>query len=621
MTAAVAPGTIFAGYRVESLVGRGGMGVVYRATDLALERPVALKLIAPEAVENVRFRRRFLTEPRLAASLDHASVVPIYEAGERDGQLFLAMRYVDGSDLGTILERDGKLTAERALAILTQVAGALDAAHRRGLVHRDVKPGNVLVDTDGHAYLTDFGVSEQLTDVSPDAGRVAGTLDYLSPEQIRGERVDGRSDCYALACVFYECLAGARPFRRDTEAETLWAHLYDEPPPLHAYPALDPVLAKGLSKEREGRYASCHELIDAASGALGLGGRPRRALRFRLAVLLFALSVAVLGATTVLTLRERDGNEPRTSAGPVLDLATNSVAAIEASTREPVFARPLPGRATDVVTAGDTVWITTVDSAALVGVNARTRTIVRTVPLDIHADAVALGEGSVWVADGRRGVLARITPGYERVTKRIEYPPAPRAPSQSAPHASLAAAHGAVWVTNGSKRLIRVDAETGRATLIPTDRALDGVAAGAGALWAISSTSARVLRIDPGAGAVTDTIRIVAPGAEDAPFPVSIAASAGAVWVLSANTASVTEIDPRTVRPVNSVPIGVDRAPADIAAADSTAWVANGDASLSRLEAGDKRANWIWIGESLERVAADGDTVWVTTTAVDQKFP
>ena len=219
MSVAPASGETFAGYRIESVVGRGGMGVVYRATDLRLERPVALKLVAPELAEDEVFRRRFLKEPKLAAALDHPNVVPIYEAGEHDGRLYLAMRFVDGSDLRTLLRSEG-VAVERAVAILAQVAGALDAAHRRGLVHRDVKPANVLVDEDGHAYLTDFGVTKQLGGDSTDTGQIVGTLDYLAPEQIRGGGVSGAADEYALACVVYECVAGAPPFHLDTEAET-----------------------------------------------------------------------------------------------------------------------------------------------------------------------------------------------------------------------------------------------------------------------------------------------------------------------------------------------------------------------------------------------------------------
>ena len=154
-------------------------------------------------------------------------MIPIYEAGEHDGQLYLAMRFVEGSDLRTLLDAEGKLRPERTLAILAQVAGALDAAHRRALVHRDVKPANVLLDGDGHVYLTDFGITKQLGGASTDTGRMVGTLDYLAPEQIRGDPVDGRTDCYALGCVLYECLAGRPPFHRETEAETMWAHMQE----------------------------------------------------------------------------------------------------------------------------------------------------------------------------------------------------------------------------------------------------------------------------------------------------------------------------------------------------------------------------------------------------------
>jgi class 3 adenylate cyclase len=270
VTAAISPGATFAGYQVESLVGRGGMGVVYRATDLSLQRPVALKLIAPELAQDERFRARFLREPRLAASLDHPNVVPIYQAGEHLGQLYLAMRFVAGSDLASVLERQRTLMPEHALAILAQIAAALDAAHRRGLVHRDVKPANVLLDEEEHAYLTDFGITKQLRGVSTDTGRVMGTLDYLAPEQIRGEKVDGRADCYALACVLYECLAGAPPFRRQSEAETLWAQIQEEAAGLAGYQVLDPVLRTGLSKDRDDRFPNCSALIAAAQRSLEL---------------------------------------------------------------------------------------------------------------------------------------------------------------------------------------------------------------------------------------------------------------------------------------------------------------------------------------------------------------
>ena len=278
MKAAFTPGTTFANYRVESLLGRGGMGVVYLARDLSLDRPVALKLIAPELAQDQQFRARFLREPRLAASLDHPNVIPIYEAGEHEGQLYLAMRYVEGTDLKTTLERDGKLAPDRTIELLAQVAGALDAAHERALVHRDVKPGNVLIDRSGHVYLTDFGITKQTGADSTETGSVVGTLDYLAPEQIRGEPVDARTDSYALACVLYECLAGTPPFRRGTEAETLWGHMQEDPPPLRGQPRLDRVLRTGLAKGKDARYPTCGALIEAAADALGVAA-PRPATR------------------------------------------------------------------------------------------------------------------------------------------------------------------------------------------------------------------------------------------------------------------------------------------------------------------------------------------------------
>ena len=225
-------GSQIADYRIEAVLGRGGMSVVYLAEDLRLKRRVALKLLTPALAADERFRDRFLRESELAASLDHANVIPIYEAGEADGSLFIAMRYVEGSDLKALL-RDGPLSQERAVLLAGQVAAALDAAHERGLVHGDVKPSNVLIDGRGHAYLADFGLTKRVTDERPAAGgeaQLMGTIDYVSPEQIRGEDVDGRADVYSLGCLLYECLTGRQPFKRGNDAAILYAHLEDEPP-------------------------------------------------------------------------------------------------------------------------------------------------------------------------------------------------------------------------------------------------------------------------------------------------------------------------------------------------------------------------------------------------------
>jgi serine/threonine protein kinase len=199
------------GYRTEELIGRGGMGEVYLARDVRLGRPVALKVLATGMAEDDRFRERLLRESRLAASLDHPNVIPIYEAGEQGGRLFIAMRYARGGDLKALLRPGGALEPARALGIAEQLAGALDAAHRRGLVHRDVKPSNVLLDSEDvreHCYLADFGLTQSASERGPTDGQFMGTVAYVAPEQIRGEKVDGRADQYGLACLMFECLTG-----------------------------------------------------------------------------------------------------------------------------------------------------------------------------------------------------------------------------------------------------------------------------------------------------------------------------------------------------------------------------------------------------------------------------
>src|SRR5262245_36261703 len=256
------------GYRVDELIGRGGMGQVYRAYDDRLERNVALKILAPGLAEDAPFRERLVRESRLAASLDHPNVIPVYDAGEVDGRLYLAMRFVDGTDLRALLRGEGALAPERALAIAAQVADALDAAHERGLVHRDVKPSNILLDRPGgreHAYLADFGLTQSVSDRAPTDGHLMGTVDYVAPEQIRGEPVDGRADQYALGCMLFECLTGTAPFARGSDMATIYAHLEEAPPAATEHnPGLpheiDAVLGRAMAKSPQERFATCAEL-------------------------------------------------------------------------------------------------------------------------------------------------------------------------------------------------------------------------------------------------------------------------------------------------------------------------------------------------------------------------
>ncbi|WOT40711.1 serine/threonine-protein kinase [Streptomyces coeruleorubidus] len=274
-------GAQIAGYQVESEIGRGGMGVVYLAKDLRLGRAVALKVLAPELTHSDDFRRRFLYESRMAAAIDHPHIVPIFAAGEASGVLYIAMRYVSGPDLGALLDRDGPLPVTRAMRVAAQAASALDAAHEHNLVHGDVKPGNILVATQGvgddlYAYLTDFGLAKPRLDASffTSVGEFVGTMDYVSPEKISGGSVDGRSDLYSLACIVYQALAGEPAFQRDDDIALLWAHQYDPPPELSGKrpglaPAVDRVMAKALAKSPEDRHGSCGEFVAELSAAAG----------------------------------------------------------------------------------------------------------------------------------------------------------------------------------------------------------------------------------------------------------------------------------------------------------------------------------------------------------------
>ena len=269
-------GAEFAGCRIETLAGKGGMGVVYRATQLSLGRPVAVKLIADDRAADAAFRERFERESRMAAAIDHPNVIPVHAAGEEDGRLYLVMRYVHGTDLHALLAKEGRLEPSRAAAILAQVAAGLDAAHVVGLVHRDVKPANVLIGGPPgaeHVYLSDFGLTRfegQDTRLTT-TGEWIGTVDFMSPEHLRGDRTDARSDVYALGCVLCAALTGTAPFPRKTVPATLLAHLHDTPPRPSDTPgvpaAFDRVLARALAKDPADRYPSAGDLGRAAQAA------------------------------------------------------------------------------------------------------------------------------------------------------------------------------------------------------------------------------------------------------------------------------------------------------------------------------------------------------------------
>jgi ABC-type branched-subunit amino acid transport system substrate-binding protein/DNA-binding beta-propeller fold protein YncE/predicted Ser/Thr protein kinase len=600
------PGSTFAHYRIEGLVGRGGMGVVYRASDLRLERPVALKLIAPELAEDERFRERFLRESRVAASLDHRGVVPIHEAGEEAGQLFIAMRYVEGEDLKTLLEREGTLAPERALSILSQVADALDAAHEKGLVHRDVKPGNVLLDSREHAYLTDFGLTKQLGGASTETGQVVGTFAYLAPEQIRGEAVDRRTDCYALACVLYECLGGHPPFRRSTEAETLWAHMQEEPPSLRAYPELAPVLQKALAKEKNDRYASCGDFLAAAASALGLEAPARRARRRLIGRRLVVAGAAVIvaaAATVAGVLLAGDGSE--------LAAPGNAVAAVDPS-GERVVAYTEVGRAPGNVAVGEgAVWVLNTEDETVSQIDPDTKEVVKTFKPGGTPSEIAAGEGALWIGNaGGRDVtnpmvsVSQIDPASSKVTRTVNLPGGGSDVLPSAGLPRLAVGAGAVWAINPDGSVSRIEPESGRLERIdvafppwtiaagdegvwflsvdrgssvfgidPRTRSVSeievgthflwGVTVGAGSVWATAQGEGLLWRIEPGPNPVTRTIDVGA-GVTFVDF------GEGAVWTGNYADGRVSRIDPRTNTVTARISFGTPQA---LAAGAGGAWV------------------------------------------------
>lgn len=501
-------GSDFLGYRIEELIGRGGMGVVYRAYDLRLKRPVALKLVAPSLARDEQFRKHFARESELVTSLEHPNVVPIYDAGDVDGRIYLAMRLVDGTDLASLLRKAGALEPARAMAICTQIAAALDAAHARGLVHRDVKPSNVLLDHSEHVYLADFGLTRSLDDEGEELGadRFVGTPAYLAPEQLESRPVDGRADVYSLGCVLFECLTGEPVFARGSRLAVAWAHLEEEPPPPSRRraglpEAIDAVVGRALAKKPEQRFATCAELVAAAGRALRLGNaggsRRRRSLLLAgAACLAIALTVGLI-ETLTHGARHQPTAPLFADANTLarIDPATNKVSAVIRVGSDPAV----------TAARGDTVWVYSRGSESIWQVDVATNRVVDTTAVSLPADCCGLFTGPVLAADASGGWF--VAGGFPATKPVLVHVPVGRRGkheySLPVTPTGVAVGGGAVWVVGHDSRrdeVLRVDSENGRVTDtvgFPASARIDSVAFGFGALWVVSSARAMLYKIDP----------------------------------------------------------------------------------------------------------------------------
>jgi YVTN family beta-propeller protein len=633
-------GTRLGGYELGEVLGRGGMGVVYRATHVHLGRDVALKLLAPDLGEHPDFRERFLRESRLAASLDHPNVVSVYDAGDFDGTLYIAMQFIEGTDLAEFLRQRGPLEPQKAVTMLGQVAAALDAAHERGLIHRDVKPANVMV-ASGHCYLTDFGLTKRAaaSDVSGALTRTGvflGTVDYIAPEQIAGEAIDGRADVYALTCVLHKCLTGERPFTKDSDVAVIYAHLNDPPPrPTELRPelplAIDRVVAIGMAKAPENRYSTCAELIDAASTALGVnpsGASPREAERPNVGP--SKLASTVKGDAQPRPSSRRVGRRPLIAAAAVLAVAVVVVVVVIASgasgtgkhgrglarsvggtpatavaQRAPVVGIHIKVGKDPIGIAGNShvLWVANHEASTVtrVTLNGSIRTDIAVPPGPF---GVLNTGGTFWVTNAVAGEVTPISVATGLPGKPVHVGRHPK---------YLTGDENSVFVANsgsGTVSVINARTATPIGAPIRVGNNPQGIAFNGTAVWVADTGDDNVDRIAD--GAVIKTI----PVGRD---PVGVAVGDNAVWVANEANDTVSRIDLRGQGTATRT-IRVGKAPFAIAFGQGSAWVTNsGDDTVMRLDAatGAPIGSPIKVGKDPTGIAVINSAVWVTNRGSD----
>jgi YVTN family beta-propeller protein len=664
-------GTVLGAYRIDGVAGQGGMGVVYRATQLGLDRLVALKVIAAEFAGNVDFRNRFKSEAQLAASIDHPNVVPIYETGEADGVLYLAMRYVEGTDLRSLVDESQGLAAERAVRIIWQVAGALDAAHRRGLVHRDVKPPNVLIAPEGeeHAYLTDFGLTKHAAASGgfTRTGVFVGTPDFAAPEQIRGEHADARADVYALGAVLFHALTGRTPFPRDSELAKMYAHLNDPAPAASPLApgvpaALDGVIGTAMAKDPDERFQSAGDMARAAWAALQGQIAPAQ------------VGSVATGEAAQQEPMARDTPAPRTP--PPGSTAGNTPPPAPPPSRAAAAPSGPAGwprrRRIMLLVALPCLLVLALGTAALGAAGvlggdddprepAPTATakatatptpdgpaeVVATVQVGDGPDGISADGKNVFVTHAREGTIGRIDADQDAMVG--DPVPVGNSPDQ------VAGAKGTLWVVDADgNELTRLESDPAlQATAtIPIGNDAQGISLGPQLVWVANTGDDTVQRIDRaqavpvgdpiGVGdhpigihvgsevwvtnfrdGTLSRIDVATAQVEGDPLPTGRGARGvtegfGAVWVSNFHDDTVVRVDPDTLEVEKTIAVGDE--PKELITKFGSVWVVNsGSNSVTRIDPRTNRVSGapIPVGRNPIGIAATKGALWVTNHSDD----